>query len=173
MTPQFEIIACPPERREALYRLRAAVWLDEGASPAAFDAGQWTDARDATRRHWIALHQDEVIAGASLSIHDGLRQVEEAEAYLAYDLPEDGPVAVPARVVVHRDWRGRGVVQRLLDIQEEAARDSRAVLAVRQASRMMRPLLARRGWRYHGPGPQDPRFPREQFAVMSWLPGSR
>jgi GNAT superfamily N-acetyltransferase len=171
--PLPEVIPCPPEHREALYRLRARVWVEGGADPAAFAGGRWSDPRDELRRHWIALHEGEVVAGASLSIHPCLREVEEAEAYLGFGLPEAGAVAAPARVVVRRDWRGRGLLQRLLDAQDEAARAAGAALAVRQASRMMRPLLLRRGWRYHGPGPHDSRFPREEFSVMSFLPGSK
>lgn len=172
-TPLVEVIRCPPQQREALYRLRASVWLEEGADPSAFSGGFWTDARDESRQHWVALHEGEVVAGASLSIHGSLRDVEEAQAYLVYSLPDRSPIAAPARVVVRRDWRGRGVLQKLLDAQDEAALAAGAVLAVRQASRMMRPLLERRGWRYHGPGPQDPRFPCETFSVMSFQPGSR
>lgn len=171
MKPGLDVIPCPPERLDELYRLRAAVWIGEGADPAAFPAGHWSDARDARRRHWIALHDGVVVAGASLSLHRALHEIEEAEAYAPYGLPDDGPVAAPARVVVRRDWRGRGIVGQLLDAQDGAAREAGALLAVRQASRMMRPLLARRGWRYHGPAPHDPRFPGEEFSVMSLVPG--
>lgn len=106
-THEPRIMSCPPDRLDALFRLRASVWLAEGAAPEAFVDNRWTDARDAARQHWIALHQGDVVAGASLSIHASLREAEEAEAYLAYGLPEAGPVAVPARVIVRRDWRAR------------------------------------------------------------------
>lgn len=165
------MIACPEDRLEELYRLRASVWLSEGAKPSAFGDGRWTDARDASRQHWIAICNGTVIGGASLSIHASLADVEEPEAYLPYDLPQRGPVAAPARVIVNRVWRGRSPVFALLDAQDRASRAAGAALAVRQASRRMQPLLERRGWRHHGPAPFDPRFPHEQFAVMSWVPG--
>ncbi len=173
-THQPQIISCPPEQRGALFRLRARVWLAEGAAPKAFGAdGRWTDARDAERQHWVALHEGEVVAGASLSIHANLREAEEAEAYLAYGLPETGPIAAPARLIVRRDWRGRGLAQKLLEVQEQAARAAGASLAVRQASHMLRPLLERRGWHCHGPAPLDARFPLERFSVMSLSLSSR
>ena len=161
------VIPCPQERREELYRLRATVWVAEGADPAAFVGGAWTDPRDTQRRHWIVIHEGEVIAGASLSVHPTLHEVEEAEAYFAYHLSAWGPVAAPARVIVHPEWRGRGLAEQLLGAQDEAAREAEAILAVRQASRAMRRLLERRGWQYHGPGPFDARFPHEEFGVMS------
>jgi len=165
--PGIELMHCPPDELDALFRLRASVWVNEGADRAAFSQGLWTDDRDAMRQHWIVVGAGEIVAGASFSVHASLRDVEEAAAYLAYGLPEAGPVAAPARVVIRRDWRGRGVLRMLLDAQDQAAFEAGAVLAVRQASSRMRVALVRRGWRHHGPSHHDRRFPLESFAVMS------
>jgi len=161
------VVPCPPERLDELFRLRAAVWLAEGADAAAFPGGSWRDARDDQRLHWMAEHAGEIVAGASLSIHASLDEVHQAETYRVYGITAAGPVAAPARVIVRGDWRGTPLVRRLLDAQDDAARAAGAVLALRQASAMLRPLLERRGWRCHGPALPDARFPGQDFSVMT------
>jgi GNAT superfamily N-acetyltransferase len=153
-----------------MFQLRCTVWLGEGADPAAFPGGEWRDERDASRLHWIVLGDaDRVVATASLSIHTRLADVEEGEVYLSAGLSASGLVAAPARVTVAVECRGRGLAQALLNVQDAAALEAGASLSVRQASPTMRRLLDRRGWRAHGPGPWDVRFPGVQFTVMSRL----
>lgn len=163
------IVLCPPERIEDVFCLRAAVWIAEGADPGAFPSGRWQDERDGSRLHWVVLDDDRVVATASLSIHDVLADLEECEVYLRAGLSSNGRVAAPARVVVKREYRRYGIAQALLDVQDAASVDAGAVLSVRQASPTMRRLLERRGWREHGPAPEDPRFPGVCFTVMSLL----
>jgi GNAT superfamily N-acetyltransferase len=164
-----QLVVCPSERLTEMFRLRATVWIGEGASPAAFPRGEWRDERDASRLHWIVLNEDRVVATASLSVHASLADVEEGDVYIRAGLARPGPVAAPARVTVSPDCRGRGVAQALLDVQDAAALEAGATLSVRQASPSMRRLLLRRGWRDHGPGPWDARFPGVEFMVMSLL----
>lgn len=164
---ELSIVACRPERVPELYALRARVWIEEGAEPSAFPHGRWTDAHDRHRKHWIVLDKDTVVAGASLSIHAELAEVDEPDAYRMIVRPEAGRIAAPARVVIDSGYRGRGLAQALLDRQDDGARAAGAVLAVRQASPAMRRLVERRGWEYHGPGPADLRFPGVAFSVMS------
>ena len=163
-----KLLECPPARLDEMFALRAAVWIGEGATPTAFPAGEWRDHHDALRRHWVVVDQDRFVATASLSIHDRLADVEDGHAYISAGLSSAGHVAAPARVAVLPEYRGRGLVQTLLDIQDRAARDGGATLAVRQASPAMVRILLRRGWRAHGPGPADSRFPIE-FTLMSRL----
>ena len=149
-----------------MFRLRATVWIHEGADPAAFPDGEYRDPHDASRLHWIAVDQDRVVATASLSLHARLADVEEGHVYLEARLSSPGPVAAPARLTIAPDYRGGRLVRALLDAQDVAAAESGATLSVRQASPSLRPLLERRGWIAHGAGPVDPRFP-VLFTVMS------
>ena len=164
-----QLIVCPPERLAEMFRLRSVVWIGEGADPAAFAGGEWRDERDASRLHWVVLNDDRVVATASLSVHDSFADVEEGDVYVRAGLTSSGPIAAPARVTVGAGSRGRGLAQALLNVQDAATVEAKATLAVRQASPAMRRLLERRGWREHGPGPWDPRFPGVQFTVMSRL----
>ena len=158
---------CPPDRLDEMFRLRANVWIDEGADPDAFPGGEWRDERDATRLHWVVIRDDQVVGTASLSIHPTLDSVEEGDVYRLAGLSSSGPIAAPARVTVAANHRGRGIAEGLLDAQDAAARAAGAVLAVRQASAALRRLLEARGWRAHGPAPLDARFPTTTFTVMS------
>ena len=164
--PGLEVVACPPERLTEMFRLRAAVWIHEGADPAAFPGGEYRDHRDASRLHWIVVDKHRVVATASLSLHARLADVEEGHVYLDAGLTSSGPVAAPARLTIAPDYRGRGLVRALLDAQDAAAAASGATLSVRQASPSLRPVLERRGWLAHGAGPTDARFP-VLFTVMS------
>jgi len=170
---EFAVVECTPERLGELFEFRARVWIEEGADPAAFADGSWPDGPGVRRTHWVVLDDDRIVAAASLSLHATLAEVEEAEAYSAVPTPTAGVIAAPARVVVDAAHRGGGIATALLDQQDDAAREAGAVLAVRQASPAMKRLLERRGWRDHGPGLADPRFPGVQFTVMSLvLPGA-
>lgn len=164
---ELAVTPCESARLPELFELRARVWIEEGADPAAFPDGTWSDTRDDARRHWIVLDGDRVVAGASLSFHASLADLEESEAYASMPTPPPGIIAAPARVVVDKAYRGRGIAATLLDLQDETARKAGAVIAVRQSAPALRRILERRGWRDHGPAPHDPRFPGVQFTVMS------
>ncbi len=161
------IVQCDPSRHAELFRFRACVWIAEGANPSAFPEGSWSDAADERRLHWVVIDDDRIVAAASLDLHSALEHVEEPEAYVSVPAPSPGIIAAPARIVVDSAYRGQGLAAALLDCQDHAARKAGAVLAVRQASPAMERILQRRGWRDHGPGPADPRFPGIEFTVMS------
>ena len=152
---------------EAIYRLRAAVWLQTGdIAQAAFRDGRWSDEHDAIATHWVIRDGHELVAAARLSVHERLADVPEAEEYAAAGLRLEGRIAAPARVVVAAAARRHGLASQLLDAQDEAARAARCTFAVRQASPSMSRLLQRRGWRSFGPASADERFPGVRFEVM-------
>jgi GNAT superfamily N-acetyltransferase len=153
---------------EAICELRGSVWRETGAvSPDAFPSGGWRDGFDAVSRHWAFTLDGRMVAAARLSVHDRLDEVPEATEYLGAGLRLEGRIAAPARVVVAASARRRGLAWRLLDVQEEAARDAGALHAVAQSSPGMVRLRERRGWRDIAPASPDPRFPGVRFRVMT------
>ena len=129
----YTIALCNSSQLPELFALRARVWIEEGADPLAFPDGLWSDDRDQGRTHWVVLHDDEIVGGASVGFHASLAQLEEAEAYRLVAAPPLGIIAAPARVVIDRRHRGCGIADALLDVQDQAAREAKAVLSVRQA----------------------------------------
>ncbi|MCL6417016.1 GNAT family N-acetyltransferase [Aestuariirhabdus sp. Z084] len=159
----------------AAFRFRA--WCDAGIDPRCFPEQQWSDPHDHLRLHWVVRDRGEIVAAASLGIHERLCEVDEAEVYIAagIDTPgssaqqgSKGPVGAPARVAVLSAYRRHGFASLLLDQQDLAMRDAGVHFAVRQSSPSMQRLLLPRGWIDHGPAPADPRFPEVDFHIMSW-----
>ena len=152
----------------AIYELRASVWRATGAvSPDTFPTGGWSDEFDPASRHWAISRDGQIVAAARLSVHNRLEEVPEAAEYLTAGLRLEGTVAAPARLVVAASARRHGLAARLLDVQDEAAREAGAAHAVRQASPAMARLLGRRGWRHVAPANADPRFPGVRFSIMT------
>lgn len=152
---------------DEIYAFRARVWSSVGGlAHHAFPDGQWRDAHDNVARHWVVRDEHGLlIAAARLTIHPELGLVPESPEYLRYCPRLHGPIAAPGRVVVCPSAQGMGLGWRMLDIQDEAARQAGAAHAVRQASPTMVRLLTRRGWRILGPASLDARFPDVTFQV--------
>lgn len=149
-------------------RFRVSVWRDEtgGISAAFFPDGIWHDAHDDTGLHW-AIHcgQGRLAASARLTLHGTIADVDDADDFVRYGVHLPGPIAAPARVVVRRNARNRGLAKQLLVVQEQAAQEAGARYAVRESSPAMTRLLSRRGWKILGPASPDPRFPGVAFQV--------
>lgn len=148
-------------------RFRAAVLAATGTLRSdAFGAEGWHDPIDEHSRHWIIRHQSGTLAAAGrLSIHAELSAVHQAEEYLRYGIPSEGPIAAPDRVVVAPEFQGQGLGGQLVDIQDREAQSLGARLAVRQASPSMVRLIVERGWIIAGPATLDSRFPGIEFSV--------
>jgi predicted GNAT family N-acyltransferase len=153
---------------EAIYRFRVAVWRQEDAlAETAFPDGYWRDAFDDLSCHWVVNSGRGIAAAARLSIHQQLAEVPEAEEYLAAGLRLEGPIAASGRVVVASWARRRGLAARLLDMQDQEAREAGVRHGVRQASPAMRRLLERRGWSGIAPARPDARFTGVVFHIMA------
>jgi len=112
-----------PRILEQVYRLRVSAWRARNRDFPAMEA--WTDAFDASGRHWVVLDGDAPVAAARLTVHSALLQAPSSEIYRGL-LPDDlpGPIGVLTRLVVAPSHAGRGL-SRALDLARiEAARES-------------------------------------------------
>ena len=150
---------------EKICRFRVEVWRGEGTlSDDAFPDGMWRDPIDSDAQHWLICDAAGRFAAAGrLTLHATLADVGQSEEYTRWGLDVAGPVASPDRVVVARFARAGGLGRRILDLQDDAAREQGARYAVRQASPRMVKLLQNRGWRVLGPASDDRRFPNVAF----------
>jgi hypothetical protein len=112
-----------PAILDQVYRLRVVAWQARNPDFPQMDA--WTDAFDATGRHWVILDGDAPVAAARLTVHDVLAEAPSAEIYrdlLPADLP--GPIGVLTRLVVAPRHAGLGLSQVLDVARIEAARQA-------------------------------------------------
>lgn len=166
--PLPQEVTDPAEIAE-ICRFRAQVWRDTGQTAAdAFPVQGWRDPIDGVCRHWVIRDPaGQLLAAGRLSVHATLDEVHQAEEYRRYGLDLNGPIAAPDRVVVSPAMQGAGLGRRILDVQDEAARQIGARHAVRQASPGMVRLITQRGWRVVGPASSDARFPGVRFQVAT------
>ena len=156
-----------PPTLEAIYRLRAEVWrATVPVAAAAFAGDRWCDDVDGASIHWAIRSGDELVAAARLSVHERLAEVPDAEEYAAVGLRLEGPIAVPARIVVATRARGHGLTAQLRNAWMDAARAAGSRFAVCQAAPEMRRIARGRGWYEAGPAAPDERFPGVAFAIM-------
>lgn len=89
---------------------RRDVWVGEGVSSSWLGEQQvWLDSVDDKAFHWMILCDGEIVATARLSLHDSLEHYSALE-HSAHDPVElEDPVAVLGRLVVKREFRGRGI----------------------------------------------------------------
>ena len=149
---------------------RAPVWSATGVlTPGAFSSTTgWRDPLDAVCRHWVVrVDLRNLVAAGRLSIHDSLHDVHESREYEQSGVTSTGPVAAPDRFVVLPQIQRAGFGRQILDVQDRAAHEVGAVIAVRQAPSTMTRLLVRRGWQILGPASDDGGFPGSHFKLPS------
>jgi GNAT superfamily N-acetyltransferase len=105
---------------EHIYKLRVDAWRTKLELPA--DVAVWHDRFDLRARHWAFFDGGRPVAAGRLTISDRLADVPDAEVYRGV-LPADlgGPIGSLTRLVVHPDYRGRGLARPLDDVRITSA----------------------------------------------------
>lgn len=100
--------------------LRVTAWKSFIQVDPALD--EWTDRFDATARHWAILDGNTAVAAGRLSIHETLADVPDSEVYEpVLTMPLKGPLASMNRLVVHPNYRGQHLSDRLDEVRISAA----------------------------------------------------
>jgi GNAT superfamily N-acetyltransferase len=105
---------------EHIYKLRVDAWRTKLELPG--DVTVWHDRFDPIAKHWAFFDGDRPVAAARLTISARLTDVPDADVYRDV-LPVDlvGPIASLTRLVVHPDYRGRGLARPLDQVRIAAA----------------------------------------------------
>lgn len=118
----FELTAFPTaETLEEIYRLRVLAWRTQAEIPHAIKC--WVDPEDGKAVHFAILNAGLPIAAIRLSVHEKADEIPSADVYRGV-LPTDlrGPIASYNRMVVHPDFRGKGLSKTLDLLCLESAR---------------------------------------------------
>lgn len=116
---------------------------------------EWTDNYDVTGRHWAIMDGDRVVAAGRLSIHERLGDVPDCEVYVpVLTMPLSHPIASMNRLVVHPEYRGRGLSDQLDEIRISTAESSgcTCVIGHTHAGDKRLAQLVRKGFQSLGTG---------------------
>lgn len=109
-----------PQILHEVFRLRAMVWR-ELSGDSQFYKEEWTDQFDALAFHWVAIASGRVVAAARMTIHSSLIDIPDFRFFSGLDLRVSPPIAAISRLVVHPEFRGRGLSRQLDDLRLDAA----------------------------------------------------
>jgi GNAT superfamily N-acetyltransferase len=113
------------ELMEEVYRLRVIAWSPQ----ARLRRGtiRWADQYDSCGQHWVIVHGVSPVAAIRLTLHDSAADLPAASAFNGL-LPADlkPPLASYNRLVVHPEYRGRGLAKVLDLVCIDAARHAGA-----------------------------------------------
>ena len=119
-------------------RLRTQVWSAEAdVNPQSLGPEPWIDPVDQKACQWTVRDGRRLAAAARLSVHDELASVPYYTAFVDR-LPGSGPYGAMNRLVVQRDYRGRGLAHRLdcLRLQHAQRLGARQVVVVASGRRV-------------------------------------
>jgi len=105
-----------------IYQLRVEAWRMQLTHTTSIEA--WEDEFDPIAQHWGCFDEDRLVAAARLSVHQDIQNVPDADAYegvITSDAPS--PIASLNRLVVHHDYRGKGIAKKLDTVRLARARE--------------------------------------------------
>lgn len=122
MTP-VELLSPTPEILNEIGRLRVLAW--KSSQPKFRDMDVWLDALDSAARHWLVRYDGRIVAAGRLSVHSSIQEIPDAGLFenLKSDLLRL-PIASLNRLVVHPDFRGKGISAELDRIRIQVAMES-------------------------------------------------
>lgn len=148
VSPIKEINATNHDDLDRIGSLRYIVWKEYGINDAEFPNKIWVDDLDLVGRHWIIENdQNEVIAAARLTFHDSMEDsYRDMQLWKRCGHVLPLPTCDLGRLVVRKDYCGRGLAQSLNEIRITAAREMGAKSIMVTASEANVRLLSKLGF---------------------------
>lgn len=144
-----------PQVLEQIYALRVIAWRSKVDVPDGVT--QWVDDIDPLSKHWAVIRGNQVVAAARLSVHQLITEVPDPEGYHGVIDFLPPPIGSMNRLVVHPDFRGRGLSKLLDQGRIEAARKFGCKNLVVSATDQKRAAaLTAEGFKFCGEGPGIP-----------------
>ena len=132
--PIFEIVHPDEKQMDMIGRFRVKVW--RGATEVneeLFPRESWKDACDAAARHWIVIHQNQIVGAARLTISD-LKNAPDGNFWEGVGRELPGPIANLTHLVTDESVARKGVGKALNLIRIEAAKAAGARCAIGMAT---------------------------------------
>ena len=153
-------------------RLRTLVWTGEAdVNPASLGPEPWIDEIDREACIWTVRDDGQpdcpLAASARLTVHDDPATIPYESAFDRH-LPTPGPYASMNRLVVHPDYRGRGLARLLDCLRLRHAPRIGAAMAVVVASGRRVGALESLGFENLGPPAKTPELLRtvQKYSVL-------
>src|SRR6185437_7185737 len=114
-------------RLQEIFDLRLHVWENSGniefVNRKLFPNG-WYDELDESAIHWVILnHQNQIVASARLNIFYSLKESPYRESINHLPFPAEVPFAFFSRLVVHPQYRQRGLSRQLYEARARFCRE--------------------------------------------------
>jgi len=148
--------------------LRVIAWRTEkGIAPDIFSQRTWLDEYDEIALHWIMLKEKFLMASARISIHPELSEIPWADNTTVYDMSFlKSPVASINRLVVHPDFRGRGLTRYLDRIRIDTAKKMGVKTIIAEPVLIRINSLIDLGFKYVGKLPATIELPGVELGLM-------
>src|SRR6185312_1265926 len=116
-----------PFRLQEIFDLRLDVWENSGniefVNRKLFPNG-WYDQLDESAIHWVILnHQNRIVASARLNIFYSLKESPYCASISHLPFPAEVPFAFFSRLVVHPQYRQRGLSRQLYEARARFCRE--------------------------------------------------
>lgn len=114
-------------RLQEIFDLRLHVWENSGniefVNRKLFAKG-WSDELDETAIHWVILnHQNQIVGSARLNIFYSLQESPYCASIKHLPFPAEVPFAFFSRLVVHPQYRQRGLSRQLYEARARFCRE--------------------------------------------------
>ncbi len=149
-------------------RLRTLVWTGEkDVNLQSLGPEPWIDEVDHLGCQWTVRHENKLAASARLTLHADPASIPYHSAFEGR-LPSPGPYGAMNRLVVHPDYRGRGIARQLDSLRlRHAPRIGAAMVVVVASGRRVHALEAL-GFENLGPPCETPELLRtkQPYSVL-------
>jgi CRP-like cAMP-binding protein/predicted GNAT family N-acyltransferase len=164
LTPSRIVIAETASEKEAIYRLRYEVYIDEMGGGTRHDEAdastrQLRDELDDTAYHFYAVQDEQVVACARLNMRkDGPLECEPELEMDRFAPAYPAQVSMSSRMVIHPTLRGSHVLMELACAMYRFKRDQEIRFDFIDCHPRLLPLYSRLGYRIYKPGFTHPKY---------------
>jgi predicted GNAT family N-acyltransferase len=126
----FELLEFPTHDQmsdqllEKIAQLRYAVWQDQGMSMENIeDKNKWNDDFDEQGYFLVIKSEGQMAGSARMSLHETIRTLSDSKLYLGHEGAFAPPIASLNRLIIHPDFRMKGLSRFILQKQIQVAQD--------------------------------------------------